>query len=126
LWPIGTQPRPYLHVDCAGTFFLAIGLPTWTGDFKAVPGLGNGKQARSWGRRGPTFRQLHCGDDHFLLGQYYVEKAFRDVGILAERLGLPLLRKEIAEARYKIPRLDRCRGSARRLHLSVVAAANRP
>jgi len=41
--------------------------------------------------------------DHFL--SYYVEKAFRDVGILAERLGLPLLRKEIAEARYKIPDL---------------------
>jgi hypothetical protein len=33
---------------------------------------------------------------------HYVEKAFRDVGILAERLGLPLLRTEIAEARKKI------------------------
>src|SRR5438094_6542110 len=38
--------------------------------------------------------------DHFL--SYYVEKVFRDVGILAERLGLPLLRREIAEARYRI------------------------
>lgn len=32
----------------------------------------------------------------------YVERAFRDVGILAERLGLPLLRRDIAEARAKI------------------------
>jgi hypothetical protein len=38
--------------------------------------------------------------DHFL--SYYVEKAFRDTCILAERLGLPLLRKEIAKARAKI------------------------
>ena len=29
--------------------------------------------------------------------KYYVEKAFRDVGILAERLGLPILRAEIVE-----------------------------
>jgi hypothetical protein len=36
-------------------------------------------------------------NDYFL--SYYVEKAFRDVGVLAERLGLPLLRKEIAKAR---------------------------
>jgi hypothetical protein len=36
---------------------------------------------------------------------YYVEKAFRDVGILAERLGLPLLRTEIAEARARINNL---------------------
>jgi hypothetical protein len=36
---------------------------------------------------------------------YYVEKAFRDVGILAERLGLPLLRAEIAQARGRIKRL---------------------
>src|SRR6516165_2642277 len=41
--------------------------------------------------------------DYFL--SYYVEKAFRDVGILAERLGLPLLRKEIALARKKIKNL---------------------
>jgi hypothetical protein len=33
---------------------------------------------------------------------YYVEKGFRDVGILAERLGLPLLRREIAQARAQI------------------------
>jgi hypothetical protein len=33
---------------------------------------------------------------------HYVEKAFRDVGILAERLGLPLLRQEIAGARKNI------------------------
>jgi hypothetical protein len=39
-------------------------------------------------------------NDHLL--SYYVEKAFRDVGILAERLGLPLLRQEIAKARAKI------------------------
>jgi hypothetical protein len=36
---------------------------------------------------------------------YYVEKAFRDVGILAERLGLPLLRADIAQAREKIKKL---------------------
>jgi hypothetical protein len=36
---------------------------------------------------------------------YYVEKAFRDVGILAERLGLPLLRAEIAQTRAKIESL---------------------
>jgi hypothetical protein len=41
--------------------------------------------------------------DNFL--SYYVEKAFRDVGILAERLGLPFLRKEIAKAREKIKSL---------------------
>jgi hypothetical protein len=40
---------------------------------------------------------------HFLA--YYVEKAFRDVGILAERLGLPLLRAEIAQARPEIENL---------------------
>jgi hypothetical protein len=37
---------------------------------------------------------------HFL--GYYVGKAFRDVGILAERLGLPLLRAEIAHTRAEI------------------------
>jgi hypothetical protein len=38
--------------------------------------------------------------------EYYVEKTFRDVGILAERLGLPLLAKEIARARAEIKKLS--------------------
>jgi hypothetical protein len=43
--------------------------------------------------------------DYFLA--YYVEKAFRDVGILAERLGLSLLRQDIAEGRSKIKNLSK-------------------
>jgi REase_DpnII-MboI len=42
-------------------------------------------------------------NDYFL--SYYVENAFRDVGVLAERLGLPLLRKEITKARENIDSL---------------------
>ena len=41
--------------------------------------------------------------DHML--EYFVDKAFRDTSILAERLGLPLLRKEIAKKRAKIKNL---------------------
>jgi hypothetical protein len=42
--------------------------------------------------------------EYFL--SYYVEKAFRDVAILAERLALPLLRTEIAKARAEIKKLN--------------------
>src|SRR6202030_3598317 len=42
--------------------------------------------------------------DELLL--YYVEKAFRDGGILAERLGLPILAQQIVKARSKIEHLD--------------------
>jgi hypothetical protein len=54
-------------------------------------------------------READGSDEEFEQNEYilsyYVEKAFRDVGILAERLGLPLLRKEMAKARARIENL---------------------
>ena len=55
---------------------------------------------------GPSLQAIEqAGEEYdqaiYLLA-YHVEKAFRDVSILAERLGLPLLRAEIARARAKI------------------------
>jgi hypothetical protein len=38
--------------------------------------------------------------------KYFVDKVFRDVGILAERLGLPFLRRDIAQARAAIKDLS--------------------
>jgi hypothetical protein len=45
---------------------------------------------------GPHADELHDAEDTLA---FYVDKAFRDTGILAERLGLPLFRHDIAERR---------------------------
>ena len=45
--------------------------------------------------------------------EFYIDKAFRDVAILAERLGLPLLRREIAKSRAAFEHLSELEVPAR-------------
>jgi hypothetical protein len=57
-----------------------------------------------------TSEEADAPPDEYLeqqeLLEHYVEKAFRDVGILAERFGLPLLTSQIAKARETLKSLS--------------------
>ena len=52
---------------------------------------------------GPHAKALHDAEDTLA---FYVDKAFRDTGILAERLGLPLFRHDVAKSRAALKDLS--------------------